>query len=78
MRAKNHRFDELYCPMREAASPEVTREARRTHPCSQTAVILLVTVPLLESGARAVVFLLHEPVIDPLSRQAGIDYKTVA
>ena len=50
----------------------------RTHPCSQTAVILVVTVPLLEARARAVVFLLHEPVVDSLSGQTGIDYKTVA
>ncbi len=54
------------------------RGQRRTHPCSQTAVILVVTVPLLEARARAVVFLLHEPVVDSLSRQTGIDYKTVA
>lgn len=54
------------------------RGQRPTHPCSQTAVILMVTVPLLEARARAVVFLLHEPVIDSLPRQAGVDYKTVA
>lgn len=50
----------------------------RTHPCSQAAVVLVVTVLLLEARARAVVFLLHEPVVDALPRQAGIDYKTVA
>lgn len=52
--------------------------SRRTHPCRQAAVILVVTVPLLEARARAVVFLLHEPVVDPLPRQTGIDYETVA
>lgn len=38
----------------------------------------MVTVLLLEARARAVVFLLHEPVIDSLPRQTGIHYKTVA
>lgn len=56
----------------------LVRGRGRTHPCSQTAVVLVVTVPLLEARARAVVFLLHEPVVDSLSRQTGIDYKTVA
>lgn len=51
-------------------------QRRRTHPRSQHAVILVVTVPLLES--RAVVFLLHQPVVHPLPCQAGIDDKTVA
>lgn len=50
----------------------------RTHPCSQTAVILVVTVRLLKARARAVVFLLHEPVVDSFPCQTGIDYKTVA
>lgn len=51
-------------------------QRRRTHPRSQLVVILVVTVPLLE--ARAVVFLLYQPVVDSLPRQAGIDNKTVA
>lgn len=40
--------------------------------------MLVMTVLLLEARARAVVFLLHEPVVEPLPRQTGIDYKTVA
>lgn len=46
----------------------------RTHPCSQTAATLVVTVLLL----RAIIFLPHKPVVDSFPRQTGINYKTVA
>lgn len=54
------------------------RGRRRTHPCRQTAAILVVTVPRLEARARAVILLLHQPVVESFPRQAGVDYKTVA
>lgn len=55
---------------------EPRAQRRRTHPRGHSAVIPVVTVARLQ--ARAVVFLLHEPVVDPLPRQTGIDDKTVA
>lgn len=51
-------------------------QRRRTHPRGHSAVIPVVTVARLQ--ARAVVFLLHQPVVDSLPRQTGIDDKTVA
>lgn len=61
---------------REATLRDPRAQRRRTHPRGHGAVIPVVTVALLQ--ARAVVFLLHQPVVDPFPRQTGIDDKTVA
>lgn len=66
-----------------AGHPAVARVASWTpsftHPCRQTAAILVVTVARLEARARAVILvLLHEPVVESLPREAGVHYETVA
>ena len=54
------------------------RGRRGTHPCSQAAASPVVTVLPLEARARAVVLLLHEPVVQSLPRQTRVHYETAA